>query len=194
MERVLARVCREAGGRVTQNTFVRDLNVRGISADDGRRLEVVVSGLPLYQGQQLALDATLVSPVRRDGTAQPGAAVEVGVTLRRARARKEARYPEIVYGRRCRLVVFAMGVGGRWEQEAMDFVRVLAKAKSRSAPSLLRRSAELAWAKRWGSMISIAALGAVAASLLEEPCLGHDAIDGGTPPLGEVLHAAGAGG
>ena len=37
-------------------------------------LEVVACGLPLWHGAQIALDTTLVSPVRRDGQPHPGAA------------------------------------------------------------------------------------------------------------------------
>jgi hypothetical protein len=38
-------------------------------------------------------------------------------------------------------------------------------------------------------MLAVATLGAVAAALLEEPALGHGAVDGKAPPLGEVVHA-----
>ena len=40
---------------------------------DGRRLEVVVDGLSLFHGAQLAIDTTLVSVVRADGTPRPRA-------------------------------------------------------------------------------------------------------------------------
>ena len=33
---------------------------------DGRHLEVVANGVPLFHGAQLAIDTTLVSPVGRD--------------------------------------------------------------------------------------------------------------------------------
>ena len=46
MESATARVCREAGGRVTTNVMVRDLDLSDPQAADGRRLEVVVDGLP----------------------------------------------------------------------------------------------------------------------------------------------------
>ena len=59
-ESAAARICREAGGQVTTNRFVRDLDI-GVPVNDGRRLEVVVDGLPLYGGAQLAVDTTLVS-------------------------------------------------------------------------------------------------------------------------------------
>ena len=46
------RICREAGG-VATNRFERDLDI-GVPVNDGRRLEVVVDGLPLHGGAQLA--------------------------------------------------------------------------------------------------------------------------------------------
>ena len=60
LENVAARICREAGGRVRMNVFVRDLDLPEINNLDERRLEVVVDGLPLFRGAQLAIDTTLV--------------------------------------------------------------------------------------------------------------------------------------
>ena len=62
---------------------------------DGRRLEVVVDGLPLWNGAQLAIDTTMVSPVRNDGTARAGTASINGKALDVARTRKARRYPEL---------------------------------------------------------------------------------------------------
>ena len=66
VESAAARVCREAGARVSTNLFVRDLDLP-VARHDGRRLEIVADGLPLFSGAQLAIDTTLVSPVRADG-------------------------------------------------------------------------------------------------------------------------------
>ena len=52
LENVAARICREAGGRVSTNVFVRDLDLMEPGVADGRRLEVVVNGLPLFGGSQ----------------------------------------------------------------------------------------------------------------------------------------------
>ena len=51
VEMAAAKVCREAGARVTTNVMVRDLDL-GVAqpALDGRRLEVVAEGLPLLGG------------------------------------------------------------------------------------------------------------------------------------------------
>ena len=54
---------REAGGRVTTNILVRNLDLDVEDPGDARRLEVVVVGLPLHGGSQLAVDTTLVSPL-----------------------------------------------------------------------------------------------------------------------------------
>ena len=47
VESVAARVCREAGTRVTPNMMVKDMDLAVPHADDTRRLEVVADGLPL---------------------------------------------------------------------------------------------------------------------------------------------------
>ena len=70
LESVVARVCREGGVRVTTNMFVRDLDLDvPNAARDGRRLEVVADGLPLFGGVQLAIDTTLVSLLHSNGSA-----------------------------------------------------------------------------------------------------------------------------
>jgi hypothetical protein len=171
---------------VATNVFVRDLNVDE-GAVDGRRLEVVANGLPLWGGAQLAVDTTLVSPLRRNGEARRLAATEPGVALRAARRDKERTYPELVIGRRCRLVVLAFEVGGRWSEEAASFVRLLARAKARSAPELLRASVARAWAARWANHLSCAAQRAFATSLLELPLANENNVDGEPPPLGDLL-------
>ena len=75
LESAAARICREAGGRVRTNACVRDLDVPGANAGDGRRLEVVVDGLPLFGGWQLAM----VCALHGDGRPRRGAAEMDGV-------------------------------------------------------------------------------------------------------------------
>ena len=94
LESAAARVCREAGGRVSTNVFLRDMALHTVQAD-GRRLEVVVDGLPLFRGAQLAIDTTLVSPLRGDGQPQRRCVDVDGAALDEARRRKERTYPEL---------------------------------------------------------------------------------------------------
>jgi len=187
LEKAAARVCREAGARVGENALLRDMNVAGISGHDERSLEVVANGLPLWGGAQLAVDTTLVCPVRRNGTPQPGAATTDGTQLRAARARKERKYHELLASRRCRLVVLALEVGGRWSEEAVRFVRLLAKAKARTVPPLMRSAAVAAFFHRWTGIMAVAAQRALAATLLELPVDDAEGVDGDTPALEEVL-------
>ena len=70
LENVVARICREAGGRVTTNVLVPNVDLVGPSVEDNRRLEVVADGLPLFGGAQLAIDTTVVSALHADGTAR----------------------------------------------------------------------------------------------------------------------------
>ena len=48
------------------NVFLRDLDLP-LGAMDQRLIEVIAEGLPVFHGAQLAIDATLVSPLRADG-------------------------------------------------------------------------------------------------------------------------------
>ena len=51
--------------------MVREMDLVPNDRVDNRRLEVVADGLPLFGGAQLAIDTTLVSALRRDGTSRP---------------------------------------------------------------------------------------------------------------------------
>ena len=186
LECAAAQVCREAGARVTTNAFVRDMDLVEYNALDGRRLEIVADGLTLWQGAQLAVDTTMVSPVRRDGTARPGAAERDGVALTQARRQKERTYSELAgEGGRARLVVLAAEVGGRWSEETAQFLRSLAKARSESSPFLLQNRVQAAYIRRWSGILACTAARSLALSLLERrltPGTGADA-----PSVHEVL-------
>ena len=67
LERALARVCREAGARVARNVRLADMNL-DVPVQDARRIEVVCNGLPLWHGEQLAVDSSVPSA----GMASPG--------------------------------------------------------------------------------------------------------------------------
>ena len=154
LERAVARVCREAGGRVAMHVRVAEMNV-DVPVSDARCIEILAS-LPVWHGAQVAIDTTLVSPIGRDG--QPrgrSAAREAGGVLEQAARRKrETTYPELLAARRCRLVVFGVKVGGRWNGEP----------STSAGPALLplRRRA-------------------LAATLAGLPGAGLDALDGTAP-------------
>ena len=186
LETAAARICREAGARVRTNVFVRDLDLGVVGVLDGRRLEVVADGLPLFNGAQLAIHTILVSPIHRDGTPRPRTHHVHGVALQHARRNKEATYPELVgRGGRARLVVLAGEVGGRFSAETAQFI------SSFEDSGHVRPAATLAstvWTRRWSALLSCAAARAFASSLLDGRASGG--VDGETPHVQEVLAAA----
>ena len=173
----VARVCK-AGGRVTTNVRVQDLDIPPGAAVDNRRLEAVVDGLPLFHGAQLAVDATMVSPVRRDGTAHRQCATTDGAAMAQARRRKEPTYPELaqVHGR-ARLVVVACEVGGQMVRGGPVISCTLCRRR-------IREVVERAWVRRWSSLLACAAARAIALSLLERRCT--PGFDGSGPTSSEV--------
>ena len=76
-ESIMARICREGGGRVRTNLLVRDMDVPAPNTLDGRRLEVVVAGLPGRGGGQVAIDTTMVCALHRDGPPRRGASTKM---------------------------------------------------------------------------------------------------------------------
>ena len=161
----------------------------GVPPEDERAIEVAAYGLPCYRGIPLYLDVTQVSPLRCDGTPHPHADVSPGVRMHIRIHNKEERYPELVQASEhgaLKFIVLPCEVGGRWGDAWLDLISNLAKAKARSAPRLLRRSAEFAWSRRWWDMLAAAAQGAFAGSLVCDDVLG-DIRDGHAPPHSSVL-------
>ena len=187
LERAVARICREAGARVQHNVLLADMNL-DLPVADQRQIEVVANGLPLWHGAQLAVDATLVCPVGRDGHPRPGGDVVPGLALQQAaRTKREDTYPEFLASERSRLVVFGLEVGGRWDQEALDFLRGLARAKARAQPDWLRASCVQGYLHRWTALAAVAAQSAFAQSLLELPIGGGIRVDGDCPATHDVV-------
>jgi hypothetical protein len=187
MEVGLRRVLREAGARVVPNAKLRDLGVRSAPRNDNRNIEAAAYGLPLFQGMPLLVDITMVSPLHADGTPRRGAAATDGVAAESARARKESTYPELRSSDTAKLVVVACETGGRWSEEAVDFLRQLAQARSRSAPAALRKSAELGWLSRWSGIMAVAAQASLATTLMGGDPWTVCGRDGFTPGLDKVL-------
>ena len=151
----------------------------------GRRVEVVAKGLPIWRGVQVAVDTTLVSPVQR----RAGCDAVPGLALQQAAARKRRTYPELRPDRRgrCRLVVFGLELGGRFGAEALGFLRRLARARGAARAPWCSGAAGRALVRRWTGLVSLAALRAHAATLLELPACPVDPSDGAEVPIGDLL-------
>ena len=95
LESAVARICREAGATVSTNVLLRDLNTDTKRTDD-KRIEVIANGLPLWNGSQLAVDTTLVSPLTSAAQPRRDQRTTLGAALRIARKAKERTYPQLV--------------------------------------------------------------------------------------------------
>ena len=187
VERAWARVGREAGGRVVHKQLLRDTNVAPLRIGDRRQLDAVIYGIT-RNGVPVCCDATVVSPIQRDGRPRGRAADVNGWALRVAVRRKHRRYPELVGSSRGTLAVLGAEVGGRWNTDAIRLVQRCARLRARSAPQLLRASAIAAWSTRWWGILSVAVQDSLAACIGRE---GHLAFGGHEEdpelPLAEVL-------
>ena len=174
------RILREAGARVRTNVFLRDAAVSNIDPSDGRRIEIVASGLPLHHGTPIAVDTTLISPLHSNGRPFPNAHLRAGASFGRAIRSKHASYPELVDSPVLRLVVVASEVGGRCNLESLDLIEQAAFARSQSDPVVLRESIARNWRARWTSLLSVCVQDTLAATLVDH---GFPEISAGPAPL-----------
>ena len=128
-EGCMARTCPEAGPRVKENKFLRDLNIVA-PADDQRRIDIV-NGFPFWGGKQVAIDTTVVSALTGRGVARGR---RQGQAIHQAEQDKHRRFPELLTGTRYHFIMMALEVAGRWSPSAVTFLRNLAWYKSLSVP------------------------------------------------------------
>ena len=87
------------------------------------------------------------------------------------------------------MVVLGIEVGGRWSEEAFDFIRQLSIARVRAAPRVLRvamQSSWRSWFNRCADLLAVTAQTSFAATLLDLSVDGT-ACDGDMPLVSEVL-------
>ena len=136
-------------------------------------------------------DATIVSPLHRDGTPHALAADIDRASFSRALEDKETTYPELArqsqYGE---LTVLACETGGRWHHRALTMVSKLIEAKTQTIAPLLRQVAAQAYHRRWWGILSTALQRTFAMSPLDHPGMGS--MPGPSPesPLGDLLEIA----
>ena len=89
-------------------------------------------------------------------------------------------------GDRCHLVVVGVETGGRWSQDAHDFIHSLAAGRSRDVPPIRHHSAQLAWLRKWMEMLASSCDKAFAASLLSSHEDAWTETKGRTPDLADL--------
>ena len=185
---------RQKYSSLLQVALYHSMNLGSVRPLDNRRIECLVKGLPLHSAQ-LAENIKLVCSVSGNGEPRPRAAYRNGEALRTARRDKERRYPELRQSSRCKLVMTALEVGGRWSAEAAAFLYDLASSRARIAPPALQGSAHRCWTKRWSALVSVAAQRTFADTFLYNTAKGSEVWEAALPLLGQVLgeeaHAVG---
>ena len=92
-----------------------------------------------------------------DGTPYPDAEAVDGNAIERLTDQKYDKYPELVHSDRVHYVVLACEEGGRWGPDVFSVVEDLVKLKVAPLYSLLRRSAALAYTRRWWAILAMGA-------------------------------------
>ena len=124
----------------------------------------------------------------REREAVPGRRGRGREGIDRLTGQKHDKYPELVTSDRVRIGVLACEEGGRWGPDVFAVVRDLVRLKVAPLHPLLRRSAALAYTRRWWSIL---AMGAQSAAI--DCILGKDPqvwIPQTSPPLASVLAEA----
>ena len=127
------------------NVKLRDMNVP-VSATDERDIEVVAACLPTHHGAQLVTGHH--TPERSHFGALRTTATTVNWD-------KEAKFAKLPASERCRLVVVAMETGREVEHGGFGVRGRRGTSSGKGRPPALRRSAFLAWRKRWTRMLSV---------------------------------------
>ena len=99
----------------------------------------------------------MMSALHQDGSPWAGADDYDGVAIERGVAAKHSAYPELVSSDRVTFLVLACEEGGRWSPGVYRAVKDSMDLKTAPLHLLLRRSAALAYTKRWWGILSVGA-------------------------------------
>ena len=168
----------------SEHPLVREL-VPTVPADDGRQADVFIRGMSIGNGRPVVGDMCMGSALHANGRPYPDAATTDGKAIERLTDQKHDDYPELVASDRVHYVVLACEEGGRWGPDVFTVVRDLVRMKAAPLHPLLRRSAELAYTRRWWSILAMQAQSAAIDCIL-----GHDpqvVVPHASPPLASVL-------
>ena len=111
------------------------------------------------------MDATIRSPLTGAGLPAHHADNKDGATFQPARSDKKRAYPELHDSPTCTFCTLACETGGRWSKEVTTLVRALATHKSEQFSRALQKSMKLAYTKRFWSLLSVAAIKGITASV-----------------------------
>ena len=142
-----------------------------------------------FRGMPLFCDVTIVSTLSRTGAPRGSSHNIDGNIVEQANRRKRRTYRDVATSGSAHFLVLGMEVNGRWHQDTLQLIKQLAYHKSADAPSVLRKSAQQAWSRRWWNIVSVGCMKAVGEALLFERGPGpiHNIQDSNIPYLADVL-------
>ena len=147
---------KEATVQVSEHPVVHTL-APTVPESDGRQSDVFVRGMSIGRGLPVVGDMCTGSPLHSNGAPYPRAATEDAQTIDRLTRQKHNDYPELVSSNRVHFVVLACEEGGRWGPDVFEVMRDLVRLKVAPLHPLLRRSAALAYTRRWWSILAMGA-------------------------------------
>ena len=143
--------------RESEQPFVTEL-IRDADPSDQRQSDVLLRGRSLGRGLPVVGDMCMGTALHADGTPHPGAANIDGRTIRRLTYRKcVTEYPDLATSAELEYLLLACEEGGRWGPDQFRLVRDMVRLKVAPIHPLLRRSAALAYTRRWWHILSIGA-------------------------------------
>ena len=184
VEHAFRPVWKQSTVHAREQPMVREL-VPTVSHRDGRQADVFIRGMRIGNGLPVVGDMCMGSALHANGTPHDDAATEDGKTIERLTRDKYNKYSELVASDRVHYVVLACEEGGRWGPDVFEVVNELVRLKVAPLHPLLRRSAALAFSRRWWSMLAMGTQSAAIDCVFGQdspPCIPQDA-----PPLASVL-------
>ena len=133
---------------------------------------MLAQDLPCFSGAQLAVDITLRSKHTLKRPTRQGVNIPRDCNVRPMQT-----------GRACHR--------GRWSEEAVQIVRMLAFAKAQEVPSNVQFLVALMWERRWTCMLATTCAVSFAASLFAPAGVSWCQTGGGPPPLSELVELEG---
>merc|ERR1712070_1241779 len=118
---------------------------------DERRMEIMATDLRVHQEMPLVSDTSLVSPLQANGDDRPAPSTRPRAARPRAvviENTKTKTHLELLNSSRCKFLVLAGEVGGRWRATTCQLIRDLATAKSEEVAQRLRQSTAFEWENR----------------------------------------------
>ena len=163
---VWRQVLSEAGAVIPDRNIERLLRTTHVAVPegDGRRMDIVATGLNVEHGLPLFCDVTVVTPIARNGRPRPGTSNSGGSLLLQAERDNNNTYAPVLDSGLGALFSLGFEVYGRWARQCSDLLPKLAWERARFYSGRLKRGIALGLQNRWSGLLAVTLQKAVAAA------------------------------